>query len=157
VARRTGLSKLLRRRPLAALACFVLAAVGIGFAAGRGGGHDSAQARPTPPSCAHAKASIDRPDSVPADLLPTGTALTSRMNLPQRQMFVTGVAPLQFRKAVAFYTSELPKRGYLLGGGDAEMWEAEALFLGAGIKGKWKVNGIANCPDAVTLSLLVSR
>ena len=155
-AQRRG-SSLLRRRSLAAAACIGLAAVAIGVAAGRNGDHGAAQARPTAPTCAHATAFVDRPDVVPADLLPKGTALTSSMNLPQRKMFVTGVIPLAFPNAVAFYVSELPRRGYLLGGGDAEMNEAEARFLGSGINGKWKVNGIANCPTAVTLSLLVSR
>ena len=157
-ALRRASSALVRRRSLAAAACIGLAAIGIGVAAGRGGGgHAAAQTRPTAPSCAHATSYVDRPDSVPADLLPRGTALTSRMNLPQRKMLVTGVIPLEFRKAVAFYATELPRRGYLLAGGDAEMSEAEALFLGSGINGKWKVNGILNCPNAVTLSLLVSR
>jgi hypothetical protein len=89
--------------------------------------------------------------------MPKGTALTSKMNLPRRQTLVTGVIPLEFRNAVAFYVSELPRRGYQLGGGDAEMSEAEALFLGADLHGKWKVNGIPNCPNAVLLSLLVTR
>jgi hypothetical protein len=79
------------------------------------------------------------------------------MNLPPRQTLVTGVIPLEFLTAVAFYVSELPRRGYQLGGGDAEMSEAEALFLGAMVRGKWKVNGIPNCPNAVLLSLLVRR
>jgi hypothetical protein len=36
------------------------------------------------------------------------------------------------------------------------MSEAEALFLGERVRGKWKVNGILDCPSAVTLTLLVS-
>jgi hypothetical protein len=36
------------------------------------------------------------------------------------------------------------------------MSEAEALFLGQNVRGKWKVNGIVNCPSAVTLTLLVT-
>ena len=156
-ALRRASSALFRRRSLAAVACVGLGAIGIGVAAGRGGEHRAAQARPTAPACAHATASVARPDSVPANLLPDGTALSSRMNLPQRKMFVTGVIPLGFKKAVAFYVKELPRRGYLLAGGDAEMTEAEALFLGSRIDGKWKVNGIANCTSASALSLWVSR
>ncbi len=48
---------------------------------------------------------------------------------------------------------KLPAAGYQLGAGDAEQAEAEALFLGESVRGKWKVNGILNCPDAVTLTL----
>jgi hypothetical protein len=156
-AGRRGSSTLLGRRSIAAAACLVVAAVAVGVAAGRGGGRSTATPRPTAPVCAHATTYVDRPDSVPAELLPKGTALTSRMNLPPRQTLVTGVIPLEFRNAVAFYVSELPRRGYQLGGGDAEMSEAEALFLGAMVRGKWKVNGIPNCPNAVLLSLLVRR
>jgi hypothetical protein len=36
------------------------------------------------------------------------------------------------------------------------MDEAESFFRGAEMRGKWKVNGILNCPSAVTLTLLVS-
>jgi hypothetical protein len=150
-------SALFQRRSIAAAACIGLGAVAVGVAAGRGGDRSSAQARPPAPTCAHATSYIDRPDAVPAELLPSGTALTSRMNLPRHQTLVTGVIPLEFRNAVAFYVSELPRRGYQLGGGDAEMGEAEALFLGATVHGKWKVNGIPNCPKAVLLSLLVTR
>jgi hypothetical protein len=148
---------LLGRRSIAAGSCLAVAVIAVGVAAGRGGDHSSADARPTAPPCAHATSYVDRPDAVPAELLPKGTALTSRMNLPRRQTLVTGVIPLEFRNAVAFYVSELPRRGYQLGGGDAEMSEAEALFLGSAVHGKWKVNGIPNCPKAALLSLLVTR
>jgi hypothetical protein len=49
----------------------------------------------------------------------------------------------------------MPASGYRTGAGDAEMDEAEALFTGPGLRGKWKVNGIPNCPGAVTLALYV--
>jgi hypothetical protein len=103
----------------------------------------------------HATSSVDRPAVVPENLLPPGTTLTSRTSLPQGQMLVTGVIPRQFRNAVDYYVNDLPAAGYRLGAGDAEMDEAEAVFLGASVRGKWKVNGIANCPSAVTLALLV--
>ena len=64
--------------------------------------------------------------------------------------------PLDFRAAVDFYVSGLPRKGYQLGAGDAEMTEAEAMFLGERVRGKWKVNGMPDCPSAVTLTLLVS-
>lgn len=134
-----------------------LAVVVIGIAAGRDDGGGSSETRTTfaGPQCAAARQFVDRPDSVPADLLPPGTALTSRMNLPRNQTLVTGVIPLDFRTAVDFYVIELPAAGYQLGAGDAEQAEAEAQFLGESVGGKWKVNGILNCPDAVTLTLLV--
>jgi hypothetical protein len=79
------------------------------------------------------------------------------MNLPQNRTLVTGVIPLDFRTAVDFYVTKLPAAGYQLGAGDAEQGEAEALFLGESVGGKWKVNAIVDCPDPVTLTLLVGR
>lgn len=134
------------------------AVVAIGIAAGRGGeGGASKMTTFAGPQCAGVRQSVDRPDSVPADLLPRGTALTSRMNLPKDRTLVTGVIPLEFRTAVDFYVMKLPAAGYQLGAGDAEQGEAEALFLGESVRGKWKVNAMLNCPDAVTLTLLVGR
>jgi hypothetical protein len=144
-------------RALAGISMAVLAVVVIGIAAGRSGDGGSSQAAaPQAPACAGAKQSIDRPDVVPENLIPPGTAITSRMNLPKDQTLVTGVIPLDFRTAVDFFVTKLPQNGYQLGAGDAEMSEAEAVFLGEKIRGKWKVNGILNCPSAVTLTLLVS-
>ncbi len=144
-------------RALAGIFLAALAVVVIGIAAGRGGDGGSAQTKDVQgPACAGPIKSVDRPDAVPANLLPPGTVLTSRANLPQRGTLVTGVIPLKFRSAVDFYVTKLPAAGYQLGAGDAEQDEAEALFLGERIRGKWKVNGILNCPDAVTLTLLVN-
>lgn len=94
---------------------------------------------------------------MPAELLPPGTVLTSSERRPEGQLLVSGVIPREFRKVVEFFVEELPAAGYKNGEGDAEQDEAESHFSGKGVTGKWKVNGILNCPDAVTLSLLVSR
>jgi hypothetical protein len=159
---RTGGTRFLRGRPgakaLAGVSMAACAVVVIGIAAGRDGGNGSSKATTfAGPQCAGVRQFVDRPGSVPADLLPPGTALTSLMNLPQDRTLVTGVIPLEFRTAVDFYVSKLPAAGYQLGAGDAEQDEAEALFLGESVRGKWKVNAMLNCPDAVTLTLLVGR
>jgi hypothetical protein len=49
----------------------------------------------------------------------------------------------------------LPAAGFVNTAGDAEMDEAESLFVGAGVRGQWKVNGIAMCPGAAKLALYV--
>jgi hypothetical protein len=68
---------------------------------------------------------------------------------------VGGVSPTKFKNAVAFFQRKLPSAGYKLLEGDAEMDEAESTFSGQGFQGKWKVNGILNCPGAVTLTIAV--
>jgi hypothetical protein len=60
---------------------------------------------------------------------------------------------MEFKNTVAFFQSKLPAAGYQLLKGDAEMDEAESTFSGNGFQGKWKVNGILNCPGAVTLTI----
>jgi len=70
---------------------------------------------------------------------------------------VTGVVSQEFSRAVDFFVTKLPAAGYRLGSGDAEMGEAEALFTGPSLRGKWKVNGIPNCAGAVSLGLYVRR
>ena len=52
--------------------------------------------------------------------------------------------------------TKLPAAGYVNTTGDAEMDEAESFFQGARVLGKWRVNGILGCPDAVRLTLFVS-
>jgi hypothetical protein len=68
-----------------------------------------------------------------------------------------GVIASPFRSAVGFFITDLPAAGYVNTTGDAEMDEAESFFQGPAVRGKWRVNGILNCPDAVTLTLLVGR
>ncbi|HEV8602427.1 MAG TPA: hypothetical protein VGQ68_03425 [Gaiellaceae bacterium] len=90
-------------------------------------------------------------------MLPPQTVLTSVAQPVSGMTLVTGVVPSDFRSAVEFFVTKLPAAGYVNGAGDAEMDEAEALFTGEGVSGKWKVNGILNCPGAVTLALFVKR
>ena len=61
-----------------------------------------------------------------------------------------------FRTAVEFFVTKLPAAGYLNTTGDAEMDEAESFFRGAAVQGKWKVNGILGCNEAVRLTLFVT-
>ena len=153
---RIAQSLLLTRRSIAAAACTAVAAVAVGVAAGQGGGASDAVAAASAPACAHASKPIGRPNEIPAALLPPRTVLTGA----RRQhglTFVSGVVPLTFQEAVRFFFTTLPAAGYVNGLGDAEMDEAESFFTGSALHGKWKVNGIPNCPNAVLLSLLVTR
>jgi hypothetical protein len=151
----------LRIRPrafvLAGSAALTLAVVGI--AAGQTGGGPGRKAEAVQavgPACGRTGEAVARPNAIPAELLPPGTVLTSSTRRGGR-VAVTGVISRDFRAAVAFFVSGLPKAGYRNIAGDAEMDEAEAVFAGEGLQGKWKVNGILGCADAVTLALYVSR
>ena len=142
---------------LAGLVCALLAAVAVGFAAGQGRGKSGrpAVAASSGPGCARSAKAVGRPDEVPAAVLPPGTVLTSVARPRRGLTLVTGVVPSEFRTAVQFFVTKLPAAGFRNGVGDAEMDEAEAAFIGPGVQGKWKVNGILGCPGAVTLALYV--
>jgi len=153
---RIAQSPFLSRRSIAATACTAVAAVAVGVAAGQGGGASDAVPAARAPACAHASKPIGRPSEIPAALLPARTVLTGA----RRQhglMFVSGVVPLTFQEAVRFYVTAPPAAGYVNGLGDAEMDEAESFFSGSALHGKWKVNGIPSCPNAVVLTLYVKE
>jgi hypothetical protein len=154
------LSPYLGRRMLAALCCALLAAVAVGIVVKHGGGNGAAEAAATQartPACASAPKGVTPPPEIPAAVLPPGTVITSVDHPRSGITLVSGVVPLQFRSAVEFFVTELPPAGFRNTVGDAEMDEAESFFDGPGVTGKWKVNGILACPDAVTLALYVER
>jgi hypothetical protein len=140
----------------------VTLALAAGAFGGCGGGDGdsspspSGNGAPEVPACAKAGSRVSRPSDLPADFpLPPGTVITSSQHPHPGQLLIGGVIPADLRAAAVFFTDELPARGYELGRGDAEQGEAEAPFSGHGCRGKWKVNGILNCPDAVTLTLVL--
>jgi hypothetical protein len=144
-----------------------LGGIGVGLALAAGalggcGGGDSDESSisggpaPAVPACAQAGSTIPRPSDLPADFpLPPGTVITSSQNPHSGQLLIGGIIPADLRGAAVFFSDELPARGYELGLGDAEQGEAEAPFSGHGFRGKWKVNGILNCPNAVSLTLVL--
>jgi len=146
------------RRMLASLGCALLAAVAVGIVVMHGGGSGTAEAAATRvnvPACASASKGIPPPPDVPAAVLPPDTVVTSVEHPRSGMTLVTGVVASPFRSAVEFFLTKLPAAGYVNTTGDAEMDEAESFFRGAALSGKWKVNGILGCPNAVTLALYV--
>ncbi len=110
------------------------------------------------PPCAKAGPVVTLPSEFPNSFpLPTGTVITSSQRTERGVNLVGGLIPMEFKNVVGFFQSKLPAAGYQLLEGDAEMDEAESTFLGQGFRGKWKVNGILNCPGAVTLTIAVSK
>jgi hypothetical protein len=147
--------------PARTLVALVVAAALPVLAVGCGGDGDTA-ATPTAksglPSCAKAGAAVERPSELADDLpLPPGTVITSSEGSTATQLVIGGVIPRDIRGAATFFADELPAAGYPLGEGDSEPDEAESTFSGKGYQGKWKVNGILNCPEAVTLTLTLTK
>ena len=144
------------RRMLAALGCAIVASGATGIVFLHGGGNGTAEAaRVAAPACASAEKGVAPPSEVPAAVLPPGTIVTSVQRPRSGMTMVNGVVASPFRSAVEFFVTKLPAAGYVNTTGDAEMDEAESYFQGADVVGKWKVNGILGCPDAVRLVLFV--
>lgn len=116
-----------------------------------------AASAPSVPACAAAGPAVPAPEELPEDLpLPPGTVFTGVQVAEEVGTIVlSGVVPSDLRTAAVFFTEELPAAGYQLGEGDAEQGEAESVFAGHGYRGRWRVNGILDCPNAVTLSLAI--
>jgi hypothetical protein len=147
------------RRMLASACCIPLAAAAVGLVAVHGGGNGNAEAAATRVS-APACASVERgttapPPEISAAVLPPETVITSVKHPHPGMTLVNGVVAAPFRSAVEFYVVKLPSAGYVNTVGDAEMGEAESFFVGAGVRGKWKINGIPLCANAVKLALYV--
>jgi hypothetical protein len=112
----------------------------------------------TLPPCANAGTPISLPSEFPDNFpLPPGTVVTASQRSAAGPITITASIPTDFKRAVAFFQTTLPAAGYQLLEGDAEMDEAESTFAGQGFRGKWKINGILNCPGAVRLTLAIAR
>ena len=145
------------RRMLASFGCALIAAVAAGIVVLHGGGSGTAEAaQVAAPSCASAERGIAPPPEIPAAVLPPGTTVTAVKHPRAGMTLVQGVVASPFRSAVEFFVVKLPAAGYLNTTGDAEMDEAESFFRGADVRGKWKVNGILGCAEAVRLALIVT-
>ena len=147
------------RRMLAAACCTPLAAAAVGLVAVHGGGNGNAEAaapRISAPACASVeRGTIAPPPEISAAVLPPETVITSVKHPRPGMTLVNGVVAAPFRAAVEFYVTKLPAAGFVNTVGDAEMGEAESFFVGAGVRGKWKVNGIPLCAGAVKLAVYV--
>jgi hypothetical protein len=141
---------------LASLGCALVAAGAVGIAVLHGGGNGTAEAaRVAAPACASVERGIAPPSQIPAAVLPPGAVVTSISHPRDGITLVNGVVASPFRSAVEFFVTKLPAAGYVNTVGDAEMDEAESNFRGASVRGKWKVNGILGCAEAVRLTLFV--
>ena len=144
------------RRMLASLGCAIVASGATGMVVLHGGGNGTAEAAPqAAPACASAEKGVAPPREVPAAVLPPGTVVTAVRRPRAGTTVMQGVVASPFRSAVEFFVTKLPEAGYVNTTGDAEMDEAESYFRGAELLGKWKVNGILGCPDAVRLVIFV--
>lgn len=122
------------------------------------GGDVAAVVEPTLPACAGATERAQLPAELDGVFpLPPGTVISSAKLAGQGPLVVGGYVPMELKDAAAYLQEELPKAGFTAGEGDAEPDEAEQSFSGKGLEGQWKVHSLLDCPDAVTLTIAVSK
>jgi hypothetical protein len=100
----------------------------------------------------NAEAPAGLPDGLP---LPPDLAISGRSE-GEGRVTIDGIVPMTLQDAATFMTRELPAAGFGITDSDAEQDEAEGSFSGAGATGRFRLHGIAGCPDAITFALTVS-
>jgi hypothetical protein len=101
---------------------------------------------------------LTRPRDLPPGFpLPPGTVVTASSAPHAGQLVLAGLVPADLQDAASFFDDALRAGGYRQGLGDSESNEAEAPFTGHGFRGKWRVNSIVGCPEAVSLTLVLIK
>jgi hypothetical protein len=139
------------RRPLAVAA---VVALGVAAAAFAFDGPREADAAGTLPRCVRPGGPVARPAGLARLPLPTGSVLVAR-RVQYGYTIVRGYVPGAINPGRDFLVSRLPAAGYRLGAGDSEATEAEAVFTGHGVRGKFKLNTVTGCPGALTIQIAV--
>jgi len=115
--------------------------------------HDEAAAKgPQRPVCVrgHSPAAVELPAS-----FPVAKGLVVARSYRSRGAHVTeGYALGSLRAVRDFYARNLPARGFRLGAGDAEQYEAETDFYRGTTRGHLKLNVYPSCPGAVAVAVV---
>jgi hypothetical protein len=136
-----------------ALALLVPLALGALAMVGLGGSGRSSAAVALPQKCAQGRA--PRPgDVVPGFPLPASTVVESRSRQRGARVVRAHLSGALF-PARDFFARRLPARGYVLGAGDAEAYEAETDFAGNGVRGHLKLNTSFDCPGTTDLAIVL--
>jgi hypothetical protein len=107
------------------------------------------------PACAGtgSGAASGLPPSFP---LPAGTVVRTSYKQTvgkRRVVIVLALAPGTIAGAVRFILHRLPKAGYALAQADQEATEAEAAFVGHGIRGRIRFHTLVACDGALTIDI----
>ena len=141
-----------RRRPLAAVAVVAAASVAAGVTLGEGR-HAEAAALP---ACGRLHAAALHPALLASFPVPRGTAIVARADRYGYAIF-RGRVPGRLVEVRDRLLRSAPAAGYRVTGGDAELTEAEASFLGHGAEGRWKLRELPGCRGALTFEIAIRR
>jgi len=114
----------------------------------------SATPCPTP----SAKKATKWPAGVPADLpKPAHATITESAPTPDGVNITKFTTPTSLRESVLFVVDKLPKAGYVLGRGDAEINEADAPFVHGELRGLVRMLATQPCTTLWLLATVKSN
>ncbi len=95
------------------------------------------------------------PPEFPRDLpVPPDAVIVSSETRSENRLIVNTVVPGGFRPTLEFLQREFSAKGYELTEGEVEKRDAESNFTGHGVRGRWAIREVPDCPDDVTLTYL---
>lgn len=108
--------------------------------------------------CAKDAKAVDLPASFPAPAtLPTGYVVTGTQARSAGRTVVTAVSPRGFKETLAAMQKAYSSRGWSPSEGEVEARDAESNFAGHGLRGRWAIRQLPDCPDNTAVSLLIGK
>lgn len=108
--------------------------------------------------CAAAATPVDLPAGYPAEAtLPDGIVVTGVQSRTGGRTVVTAVSPKRFAQTLADMQKAYSSRGWTPSEGEVEGRDAESNFDGNGLRGRWAVREIPDCPGNTSVSLLLGK
>lgn len=144
---------------LAAVAVLVLAACGpdemeVAMKEPAASGSSKAPA----PVCAKDATAVDLPASFPAAAtVPDGYVVTGTEARSAGRTVVTAVSPKPFKQTLAEMQQAYSSRGWKPSEGEVEERDAESNFAGNGLRGRWAIREMPECPSNTSVSVLLGK
>jgi hypothetical protein len=119
---------------------------------------ESGSASQAPLVCAKDAKPVDLPAGFPAEAaVPDGYVVTGIQARSEGRTVVTAVSPKPFRQTLADMQKAFSTRGWAPSEGEVEARDAESNFQGNGLRGRWAIRQLPDCPDNTTVSLLIGK
>ena len=108
--------------------------------------------------CAKDAKAVDLPASFPAEAtVPEGYVVTGTEARSAGRTIVTAVSPKPFKETLAEMQKAYSSRGWSPSEGEVEERDAESNFDGNGLRGRWAIRQIPDCPESTSVSVLVGK
>jgi hypothetical protein len=114
--------------------------------------------RPAAVVCATDARAVSLPASFPGKAsLPAGYVVTGTEARSAGRTVVRAVSPKSFEQTLAEVRAAYSSRGWTLSEGEVEERDAESNFRGHGLRGRWAIREMPDCPGNTSVSVLIGR